>query len=144
MNFMQVEITGSRLVGALTDLKHLGPKHHGVVLGLNIFDNQVYVAESRHTGYQVATIDDFVQRYSSNAEVRITPNNGVFSDIEVARRALSEVELGGNGRYNLAVNNCESFSNRAMYDSSMSKQVLHVGLWTIAIVGTFWYLKRKG
>lgn len=139
-----MELTGSRLVGALTDLKHLGPKHHGVILGLNIFDEHIYVAESRHTGYQIATVDDFIQRYSPNADVHVLQNGGKFSDIEVARRALKEIGQGGNGQYNLATNNCESFSNRAMHDTSVSKQVIHVGLWSVAIIGAYWYLKKKG
>ena len=143
MNFKQVDITGSRLVGALTDLKHIGPKHHGIVLGLNIFDQNVYVAESRYSGYQIATVDDFVQRYSPNAEVRIHPNDGDFSDIEVAQRALNEINQGGNRQYNLTTNNCESFSNRAMYDDSTSKQIIHTAIGLIILVGAVWYIKNN-
>ena len=137
-------MTGSRLVGALTELKHIGPKHHGIVLGLNIFDQKVYVAESRHAGYQITTVDDFIQRYSPNAEIRILPNDGNFSDIEVAQRALNEINQGGNGQYNLATNNCESFSNRAMYDDSTSKQIMHTAIGLVILVGAVWYIKNNG
>ena len=142
MDITQVDITGSRLVGALTELKHLGPKHHGIVLGKNILDGNVYVAESRVTGYEIATVDDFVQRYSPKAEIRIHPNNGKFSDVEVARRALDEVNSGGNGKYNLATNNCESFSNRAMHDDSQSKQILHTVIGVAVLAGAIWYIKK--
>lgn len=144
MNFKKTNMTGSRLVGALTDLKHIGPKHHGIVLGLNIFDQEIYVAESRHSGYQIATVDNFIQRYSPNAEVRIHPNDGDFSDIEVAQRALNEINQGGNGQYNLATNNCESFSNRAMYNDSTSKQIMHTAIGLVILLGAMWYIKNNG
>lgn len=56
MQFEQIDATGCRLVGAITkELSHRGPKHHAIVLGKNTNDGLIYVAESMHYGYQVAT-----------------------------------------------------------------------------------------
>ena len=142
MNFEQVDITGSRLVGAITGIGHVGPKHHGIVIGRFLLDGNVYVAENCHTGYQLATVEDFKSRYSPKATVRIHPNNGEFSDVEVAQRALHELSQDGNKKYNLATNNCESFSNRAMYDHSISNQVIHTVIGIAILAGAIWYIKR--
>ena len=143
MNLTQIDVSGARIVGALTKLGHTGPKHHGIIIGQNIFDGKVYVAESRHTtGYVLATYEDFIERYSPNADVYIYKNDGKFSDGEVAQRALTEIDNGGNGKYDLIVNNCESFSNRAMYDDSNSKQILNTAIGALMLACACWVLTR--
>jgi len=143
MNLTQIDHTGSRIVGALTKLGHTGPKHHGIIIGQNIYDGKVYVAESRHTtGYVLAIYDDFIERYSPNADVLIYENDGQYSDREVARRALTEIDCGGNGQYNLIVNNCESFSNRAMYNDSNSNQILNVAVGVLMLAGAYLVIKH--
>jgi len=142
MNLQQIDITGSRLIGAITDLGHVGPKHHGIVIGEHALTKKIYVAENNHTGYQLATIDDFIERYSPKANIVMTPNNGEFSDLEVAQRALKEVIEGGKAKYNLVVNNCESFSNRAMYDKDFSQQIINSALLLFLAAGTVWYIKQ--
>lgn len=142
LDFEQVDITGSRLVGAITELGHIGPKHHGIIIGCHPIDRKIYVAENRKTGYQLATVDDFVARYSSMSDVHIFPNNGKFSDVDVAKRALEELNKGGEGLYNLAVNNCESFSNRAMHDISASTQVINTAIGVAVLLGAVWYIKK--
>ncbi len=125
MEFEQTDITGCRVVGALTRLGRFGPKHHGIVLGCSTADGQVYIAEStREAGYRLTTYDRFAEEHGRYGPVRIEPNTGKFSDVEVAQRALDELMSGGDGPYNLVTNNCESFSNRAMNDHSLSGQVL--------------------
>ena len=143
MNLTQISLSGSRIVGALTKLGHTGPKHHGIIIGQNIYDGKVYVAESRNTiGYVLATYDDFIVRYSPNADVHLYKNDGQYSDREVARRALTEIDSGGNGKYNLIVNNCESFSNRAMYNDSNSNQIITVAVGVLMLAGAFWFIKH--
>lgn len=47
MNLQQIDVTGCRIVGAITrELSHAGPKHHGIVLGKSYLDNEVYIAEA--------------------------------------------------------------------------------------------------
>jgi len=50
----------------MSELDHIGPKHHAVVIGRDAANNQVYVAENMHYGYQLATYENFVERYSHN------------------------------------------------------------------------------
>lgn len=123
MSYLEIETTGSRLVGAITPLGHIGPKHHGIVIGRNIYDNKIYVAESCHTGYRLVPQDDFIRRYTENGPITATPNDGRFSNTEVAMRALNEITNGGIETYNLFTNNCESFANRAIHNHSSSQQV---------------------
>ena len=42
MQFEQIDITGCRLIGAITKLGHVGPKHHGIVIGRNFPDGKIY------------------------------------------------------------------------------------------------------
>ncbi|MEJ2060977.1 MAG: hypothetical protein P8Y64_10910 [Gammaproteobacteria bacterium] len=125
MEFMQTHETGSRLIGAITPLGQIGPKHHGVVIGQNVCDGVLYVAESQHTGYGLATYDAFIKRYSENGPIYIAPNDGIYSNVEVAQRALNEIEQDGTGKYHLISNNCESFANRAIHNNSTSQQVIN-------------------
>jgi hypothetical protein len=136
------ELTGSRLIGAVTPLGEIGPKHHGVILGTSIPDNKTYVAEKRVNGYQITKSEDFAERYKGYGEIRVCPNNGPFSGVEVAKRALDEINAGGNGRYDLIKNNCESFVNRAMYGKSTSIQVINAILLTFLVFGGIWIIKE--
>jgi len=142
VEFEQIDITGCRLVGPLTKLGHIGPKHHGVVIGRRIDDRKVYVAENRHSGYQLATYEEFIQRYSDNGNIQVVPNDGQFSDKDVAQRALDELVKGGHGIYNLLVNNCESFSNRAIHNHSVSSQVINTLAVTALLIGGVWLIRQ--
>ncbi len=142
MEFQQIDITGCRLIGALSKLGHIGPKHHGVIIGRSMEDRQIYIAENCDTGYGLTTYEEFFERYSTNGEIRIKPNNGKFSDEDVARRALNELVLGGQGNYDLIFNNCESFSNRAINNHSVSSQVINTLAVTALCIGGFWLIRR--
>jgi hypothetical protein len=142
MKISQIDVTGSKVIGAISELGHVGPKHHAIVLGENKVDGKVYLAENMHTGYQVSTYDDFFLRYGSNGRINIEPNSGAFSDFEVAQRALNEIFEGGKGVYNLVANNCESFANRAMHNKSTSKQVVNTFLGIALFAGTIWVIRN--
>ncbi|MGX0939788.1 lecithin:retinol acyltransferase, partial [Cupriavidus metallidurans] len=60
------------------------------------------------TGYQVATFEDFQRRYAANGDIRVEPNAGPHSNVEVAKRALTELKQG-QAKYDLVANNCECF-----------------------------------
>lgn len=125
MDLQQIDVTGSRLVGAMNkDLGHVGPKHHAIILGKNTIDGMVYIAENMDVGYQVVTYSDFCTRYAPNGDIKVLPNEGEFDNVTVANRAISEFNKGGKGIYNLVTNNCESFANRAMKNHSVSDQVV--------------------
>jgi hypothetical protein len=143
MEFEQIDITGCRLVGALTKLGHIGPKHHGIVVGHCSDDDKVYVADQKLQGHRLITYDDFIELYSGNADIRIIPNDGDFTDYEVAQRALDEITGSGSANYNLVTNNCESFSNRAMYDHSLSSQVINTIAATALFIGGVWLISRN-
>ncbi|OOV86301.1 hypothetical protein [Oceanospirillum linum] len=87
-------------------LEHLGPKHHAIVLGKNIKDGLVYIAERVHTGYQVVTYNSFNERHANNGTIYIHKNDGDYDGIDAANKALSETKAGGKGVYNLITNNC--------------------------------------
>jgi len=142
MQLQQIDVTGSRIVGPITELGHVGPKHHGIILGKNSEDGHIYVAESMNTGYQIARYQDFCMRYAQNGKVKIAANDGDFPDLAVAQRAIEEIKKGGRGAYNLIANNCESFANRAMHGKSVSKQVIHTTIGVAALVGVFWVIKN--
>lgn len=142
MEFKLIGETGCRLVGAITVLGHTGPKHHGVIIGMDAANNQIYVAEHRHHGYQLATYENFVERYSTNGEIGLFEHEGKSNPGEVARRALDKLTRGGKGAYNLLTNNCESFVNRAIYGNSVSNQIVNTALLITAIIGTCWIVKR--
>lgn len=144
MQLQQIDVTGSRLVGAITkELGMDGPKHHAVVLGREILDGVVYVAELMTHGYQIATYQDFHKRYAPNAQIRLEPNAGPHSNAQVAQNALAEIRRG-NAQYDLVVNNCECFVNRATNESSTSSQVVNTALGLAAVVGLYYVIKRSG
>ncbi|MCE7622109.1 hypothetical protein [Vibrio fluvialis] len=144
MEFQQIDVTGCRIVGAIDKmLGHAGPKHHGVILGINLDDDKVYIAESMHFGYQLSTYEDFYARYSQNGEIAISPNDGNFENIAVANRALHEINQGGKGVYNLITNNCECFVNRAMHNNSRSQQIINTGIGLLALAGLVYVIKKS-
>lgn len=143
INFLEIETTGHKIFGSISGLGKIGPKHYGVILGAHPVDGKIYIAESMHNQYQLATYENFLARYKQNGQVTIVENDGKLSNISVARRALSEIIRGGEGVYNLITNNCESFANRAMYGHSTSKQVVNTAIGLTAIVGLIWIVKKS-
>ncbi|SMF66867.1 Lecithin retinol acyltransferase [Alteromonadaceae bacterium Bs31] len=144
MQLNQIDVTGCRVIGAITrELGHAGPKHHGVLLGQSPENNQVYIAENMHFGYQVCTYSEFFDRYSQNGEIIIQPNDGPLENISVAQRAIEELRLGGKGVYNLATNNCECFVNRAMHGKSVSNQVINTAIGIAVLAGVVYVLKKS-
>ncbi len=142
IHLQQCELTGLRIVGAITEIGHAGPKHHGIVLGTSPLDNQTYVVEKMTSGDQVSTVENFRERYEKNGDVRILENDGPYSDYEVAQRALDEALGNKNKQYDLISNNCESFSNRAMYNNSISNQVLTTIAGLIVFVGGIYVFQK--
>lgn len=124
ISLQQCDVTGCRVIGSITELGKIGPKHHGIILGVSQIDNEVYVAEKVDTGNQIVSMTDFQNRYSTNGKIEIRKNDGKLSDLEVAQRAISEIVENTHAKYDLVANNCESFSNRAMYGHSVSGQVV--------------------
>lgn len=128
MQLQQIDVTGARVLGAITkELGFDGPKHHAVVLGQGMFDREVYLAELMAEGYQVATFADFQRRYAANGDIRVEPNAGPHSNLNVAKRALAEVKQG-QPKYDIIANNCECFVNRAMHGKSTSTQIMNTGI----------------
>lgn len=143
MHLQQIDVTGCRLVGALSkELGHDGPKHHALVLGRSLFDGKIYVAELMDTGYQVCTYQEFNDRYAQFGDIRLQPNDGPHQNLHVAQRALAELRSGGQ-QYDLVTNNCESFVNRAIHGKSTSTQVINTALGIVALVGLVYVLKNS-
>lgn len=144
MDLQQIDVTGCRIIGAIDKtLGHIGPKHHGIILGQSPINQEVYIAENMHYGYQISTYTDFVNRYSGNGEIIIEPNDGNLENISVANRAIEEINRGGKGVYNLVTNNCECFVNRAMHDKSMSQQVVNTAIGLLVIVGLVYVIRNN-
>jgi hypothetical protein len=143
MHLQQIDVTGCRLVGAITrELGMDGPKHHAVVLGKGTFDGEVYIAELMNSGYQIATYKDFHNRYAANGQIRLETNDGPNDNVQVAQRAIAELRQGG-AAYDLVVNNCENFVNRAMHGKSSSSQIVNTALGVAALVGLCYVLKNS-
>jgi hypothetical protein len=111
-----------------------------VVLGRGVFDGVVYLAELMVGGYQVASIENFKQRYANNGGIRVEPNVGPHSNAEVAKRALMELRQG-HAKYDLVANNCECFVNRAMLGQSTSTQVINTAIGVLLFAGLMYWLK---
>lgn len=92
-------------------------------------------------GHQIATYTDFHRRYAGNGPIRLEPNQGPNSNAQIAQRALAEVKQG-NAAYDLVVNNCESFVNRAIHGNSISSQVINTALGIAVIAGLYYVLKN--
>jgi len=145
VELVQIDTTGHRLVGVLiNELGHLGPKHHAVVLGQCSQSEEIYLAESNSTGYQLETFSNFKARYADKGEIRFYENEGNKSNLDVAKDALVEISQGGKGVYNLITNNCESFVNRAMHNTSVSSQVVNtLGVFVLIVAGVYLYKKSR-
>ena len=140
MNLQQIDVTGSRLIGALNlSLGHTGPKHHAVILGKSISNGNIYIAESMGNGYHISTYSNFRTRYAQNGKIKVIPNDGKYDNITVANRAIAEIKKGGKGVYNLITNNCESFANRAIKNHSISNQVV-TALGVFVLIGASFYI----
>jgi hypothetical protein len=143
MHLQQIDVTGCRLVGAITkELGMDGPKHHAVVLGKNLFDGEIYIAELMRNGPQISTFNDFQKRYAANGQIRLEPNNGPHQNVQVAQHAIAELKQEG-AVYDLAINNCESFVNRAMHGASTSSQVINTALGVVILAGLYYILKNS-
>lgn len=142
MRLDKIDVTGCRLIAAITkELGMDGPKHHALVLGKGVFDNEIYLAELMNTGYQIATFKDFKKRYAANGDIRLEFNNGPNSNEEVVLRAIAELKQGG-AAYDIVLNNCESYVNRAMHGESSSSQVINTALGVAALIGMAFVLKN--
>lgn len=143
MQLQQIDVTGARIVGAITrELGFDGPKHHAVILGRGFHDGETYIAELMAHGHQIATYGDFRHRYAANGPIRLEPNAGPNTNAQVALRALAEVRQG-EATYDLVVNNCESFVNRAMHGNSTSSQVVNTALGLAVLVGLYYAIKNS-
>lgn len=143
MHFIPTKLSGVRIVGPTTKLGHLGPKHHGLIIGDNIDDKKTYVAERNGNGCRYVTFNKFVRRYKHNGKIKLFPNDGKFTGYEVAKRAIKEIKRGGNGKFDILLNNCESFVNRAMYGKSISSQVVHTVSAVVLVVGIGLIFRKK-
>jgi len=144
MNLIQIDVTGCRIVGAISKaLGHCGPKHHGLILGKSNSDGEIYIAEHMDTGFRVCTYTDFRSRYELNGKIIVEPNDGDLENLHVAQRAIKELIDGGKGVYNLITNNCECFVNRAMHDKSKSTQVINTALGLLALAGLVYVIKNS-
>lgn len=142
MHLQQIDVTGCRLIGAITkDLGMDGPKHHAVILGRSVFDGEVYIAELMDTGHQISTYRDFHKRYAANGPLMLQPNDGAHENVAVAQRAVAELRQKGKA-YDLVLNNCESFVNRAMHGHSTSSQVINTALGVVALIGLYYMIKK--
>lgn len=139
----EIDVTGCKVVGSMTGLDKIGPKHFGIILGLNKSNNQVYIAENMHNQYQYDTYESFKDRYSHNGEIAIYKNDGQFTNLEVAKRAIAEISKGGKAVYNLVTNNCESFTNRNMYDHSVSNQSINTFVGLVIFTGVCWMINKE-
>ena len=96
------------------------------------------------TGYKIETATNFKARYAVNGEIKLYGNDGKKSNLNVAKDALAEINAGGKGGYDLITNNCESFVNTAMYNSSTSSQVVNtLGVFAIIVAGVYLYKQSK-
>lgn len=144
MDLRQIDVTGCRIVGAITkELGHAGPKHHGVILGENILSREIYIAESLLTGYTICSFTDFNSRYATNGEIIVYPNDGDKENLAVAQSAIDELGQGGIGKYNLLTNNCESFVNRIMRGKSTSDQVINTAIGALILLGAVYVLRNS-
>jgi hypothetical protein len=108
-----------------------------------MFDGVVYLAELMAGGYQIATFADFQCRHDANGDIRVEPNVGPHSNLDVAKWALAEIKQGQT-KYDLVGNNRECFVNRAMHGQSTSTQAVTTALAILLIVGLIYVVKSSG
>jgi hypothetical protein len=104
-------------------------------------NGEIYIAELMDSGYQITTYKSFFDRYAENGAIRMEPNTGANSNAQVALRAISE-QKQSTLRYDLVVNNCESYINRAMHGKSISSQVVNTALGLAVLAGVYYVLKN--
>lgn len=139
-SFEVLDITGSRLKGTFVNFFGIPLKHHGIIIGKSSIDGNIYVAENRkESGLALDTIENFKKRYIKHGHLTLEENNGNKTNKEVAQNALTEVSKSTGNKYNFFFNNCESFSNKAMYGHGVSGQVV-LGL--VACVGFVLIMKE--
>ena len=144
MNLQQTDVTGCRIVGAITkELGHSGPKHHGIILGKSWIDGEIYIAELMTHGYQVCTFSNFRNRYSENGNIIVEPNDGNIENMQVAQRAIQELKNNSKESYDLITNNCECFVNRVIHGKSHSTQVVNTALGVLALAGLVYVIKNS-
>ena len=73
MQLKPISATGSKIIGPISQI---GPEHHAIILGEHKVNKHVYVAESMHYGYRYDTYENFINRYSSNGEIKVFANDG--------------------------------------------------------------------
>lgn len=146
LTFTETDLTGGRLVVPIVKaLGHLGPKHHGLVIGKNDADGETYVTDFGKQFTGLLTLDEFVEKYGKGGEIKFVPNDGHRTNAQVAQSALNEMFGGKIGEYNLVFNNCQNSVDRAMYGKpGLSSQVKNVlfGL-GFALVGGIMVYSRQ-
>ncbi len=50
IELIQIDVTGCKIAGCIKGTDKIGPKHIGIILGVNPNDNQVYIAENMWSG----------------------------------------------------------------------------------------------
>lgn len=70
------------------------------------------------------------------------PNTGPHSNVEVAKRALTELKQG-QAKYDLVANNCECFVNRAMHGQSTSTQVINTAIGVVLVAGLVYLIRSS-
>lgn len=144
MLLQQVDVTGCRIIGAITkELGHAGPKHHGIILGRSHINGEIYIAELMINGYQACTYTNFQDRYSQNGQIIIEPNDGQLENIQVAQRAINELRIGNDVVYDLVTNNCECFVNNVIHGKSISTQVINTALGIVVLIGLVYAIKNS-
>lgn len=113
-------------------------------LGQNQHNGEIYIAESNIDGYQVTTVEAFKRKYAKNGHIFVLPYAGMLNNVVAAQNAVTEINLGGKGKYNLITNNCECFVNRAMTGKSDSQQVYNTVLGCIVLASLLYILKKNG
>lgn len=142
-SYIQIRETGCQLIAPITIFGNLGPKHHGIVIGKGNLDNHIYIAENTPDGYALICSEDFIDRYKKYGEFRLQPNNGPYTSVEVANRALRKVFGQHTDQYCLFTNNCESFASEMVCGKRTSQQVRDGVLGCILIAGAYLALARR-
>ena len=122
------ELTGARVTIPFTALKSLGPKHHAIVLGINDADGEIWIAElSRRFGYRLVALNQWLDDNKQHLEgLKIVPNTGPRTNLDVAHSALEEVQKNTDSEigYDVLFNNCETFADRQITGkTTLSPQV---------------------
>ena len=133
ITFTENELTGSRVTFPFTALKHLGPKHHAIVVGereekQSSEEAELWIAELSHRhGYRLVSLKEWMEDNGKFLDgMKIEPNPGPRSNWEVAESAIEEVKSAADKglEYNIVFNNCETFANRHLTgETTLSPQV---------------------